>query len=133
MDFYGGDLEGIKQKIPYLKELGVTALYINPIFEAPSVHKYDCIDYFHMGRHFGGDEALAELSRALHENGMKLILDISINHTGVEHKWFNRDGVFFDKSQGAYNNPGSVERSFYFFKEGSNEYKGWVDNLCTLH
>ena len=93
LDFYGGDLQGVKEKIPYLKELGVTAVYLNPIFSAPSAHKYDCLDYFHVDPHFGGDEALAELSAALHENGMKLILDISINHTGIAHKWFNRDCV----------------------------------------
>ena len=135
MDFFGGDLKGIQDKIPYLKGLGVTALYINPIFEAPSVHKYDCIDYFHVDKHFGGDEALAELSKALHENGMKLVIDISINHTGIGHKWFNRDGLHFDKSIGAYNNPDSEERSYYFFKPGTNEYKAWagVDTLPTLN
>lgn len=134
LDFYGGDLEGVKEKIPYLKELGVTAVYLNPIFEAPSVHKYDCIDYFHVDPHFGGDEALAELSAALHENDMKLILDISINHTGTSHKWFNKDGVYFDKSVGAYNNPDSIERSYYFFKD-DNTYHGWYDNasLPTLN
>lgn len=134
LDFYGGDLEGVKEKIPYLKELGVTAVYLNPIFEAPSVHKYDCIDYFHVDPHFGGDEALAELSAALHENDMKLILDISINHTGTSHKWFNKDGVYFDKSVGAYNNPDSTERSYYFFKD-DNTYHGWYDNpgLPTLN
>lgn len=134
MDFFGGDLQGIKEKIPYLKELGVTALYLNPIFFAPSVHKYDCLDYFHVDPHFGGDEALAELSAALHENGMKLILDISINHTGIAHKWFNRDGVWFDKSVGAYNNPNSKERGFYFFGE-NNSYHGWfnVETLPTLN
>ena len=97
LDFFGGDLQGIQQKIPYLKDLGVTALYLNPIFRAPSVHKYDCVDYFHVDPHFGGDEALAALSAALHENGMKLILDISINHTGANHRWFNRDGMFFQR------------------------------------
>ena len=117
LDFFGGDLQGVKQKIPYLKELGVNAVYLNPIFLAPSVHKYDCIDYLQVDPHFGGDEALAELSQALHENGMKLILDISINHTGTAHRWFNRDGLFFDQSEGAYNNPDSKERSYYFFKE----------------
>lgn len=139
LDFHGGDLEGVKEKIPYLKELGVTAVYLNPIFTAPSVHKYDCIDYFHVDPHFGGDEALAELSKALHENDMKLILDISINHTGTAHKWFNKDGLYFDKSQGAYNNPDSKERGYYFFsenfKEGSEDYHGWYDNksLPTLN
>lgn len=134
MDFFGGDLQGIRQKIPYLKELGVTALYLNPIFYAPSVHKYDCLDYFHVDPHLGGDEALAELSQALHENGMKLILDISINHTGIAHKWFNRDGAFFDKSIGAYNNPDSQERGYYFFAP-DNGYHKWlgVDTLPTLN
>ena len=135
LDFFGGDLEGVKQKIPYLKELGVTAVYLNPIFLAPSVHKYDCIDYFHVDPHFGGDEALAELCKALHEQGMKVILDISINHTGTAHKWFNRDGLFFDKSEGAYNNPDSVERGFYFFEKDGNDYMGWsgVKELPTLN
>ena len=134
MDFFGGDLQGIRQKIPYLKELGVTALYLNPIFFAPSVHKYDCLDYFHVDPHLGGDEALAELSQALHENGMKLILDISINHTGIAHKWFNRDGAFFDKSVGAYNNPDAQEREYYFFTP-DNGYHKWlgVDTLPTLN
>ena len=134
MDFFGGDLQGIKAKIPYLKELGVTALYLNPIFDAPSVHKYDCIDYFHVDEHFGGDEALAQLSAALHENGMKLILDISINHTGAAHRWFNRDGLYFDRSEGAFNNPDAPERKFYFFHEG-NTYTEWkgVHDLPTLN
>ena len=134
MDFFGGDLQGIRAKIPYLKALGVTALYLNPIFEAPSVHKYDCIDYFHVDRHFGGDEALAELSKALHENGMKLVLDISINHTGAAHRWFNRDGLYFDKSVGAFNNPDAPERKYYFFHPG-NTYTEWkgVHDLPTLN
>lgn len=134
MDFYGGDLKGVKEKIPYLKELGVTAVYLNPIFAAPSVHKYDCIDYFHVDPHFGGDAALAELSEALHENDMKLILDISINHTGTSHKWFNKDGIYYDKSEGAYNNPDSRERGYYFFQD-DNSYHGWFNNpeLPTLN
>ncbi len=134
LDFFGGDLQGIRAKIPYLKELGVTALYLNPIFAAPSVHKYDCIDYFHVDPHFGGDEALAELSAALHENGMKLILDISINHTGAAHRWFNRDGLYFDKSVGAYNNPDAPERAYYDFHPG-NYYTTWkaVADMPTLN
>ena len=135
LDFYGGDLEGVKEKIGYLKRLGVTAVYLNPIFQAPSVHKYDCIDYFHVDPHFGGDDALADLSAALHEAGMKLILDISINHTGTAHKWFNRDNLYFDSHRGAYQNPESKEREYYFFKENSQDYKGWYENadLPTLN
>lgn len=134
MDFYGGDLRGIREKIPYLKELGVTAVYLNPVFYAPSCHKYDCLDYFHVDPHFGGDEALAELSKALHENGMKLILDISINHTGTAHRWFNKDGIYFPKTEGAYNNPDSVERGYYFFDK-DNHYHGWWDlpSMPTLN
>ena len=134
LDFYGGDLQGIREKIPYLKDLGITALYLNPIFTAPSVHKYDCADYFHVDPHFGGDEALAELSWALHENGMRLILDISINHTGSGHRWFNRDGLYFPRQTGAYQNPESPERAYYFFGPG-NQYKGWwgISSLPVLN
>lgn len=110
LDFYGGDLVGIKNKIPYLKELGVTAIYLNPIFTAKTTHKYDCKDYFHVDPHFGGDEALAELSKALHENGMRLILDISINHTGTDHDWFLN------------------KKEYYFYDSKTGEYKGWFDN-----
>lgn len=136
MDFFGGDLQGIKEKIPYMKELGVTAVYLNPIFQAPSIHKYDCVDYFHVDPHFGGDEALAELSAALHENGMKLILDISINHTGVEHRWFNKDGVFFEKETGSYHNRNAKEREYYFYNNDAyNSYHVWAgfDTLPTLN
>jgi len=134
LDFYGGDLEGVKEKIPYLKELGVTALYINPIFYAATNHKYDCLDYFMVDPHFGGDKALAELSDELHKNGMSYILDVSINHTGTAHKWFNKEGIFFDKSEGAYNNPKAKERNYYFFDD-KNNYKAWFDvpTLPTLN
>lgn len=134
LDFYGGDLEGIRKKIPYLKKLGVTALYLNPIFYAATVHKYDCLDYFHVDPHFGGDEELSRLTDELHKNGIKIILDVSINHTGIANRWFNRDGTFFPKTEGAYNNPNSEEREFYFFGK-NNSYKAWFDvpTLPTLN
>ncbi len=99
MDFFGGDLYGVKEKIPYLKDLGVTAVYLNPIFASYSTHKYDCNDYFHVDEHFGGDEALMELSEALHQAGMKLVLDISINHTGIENKWTTEHREFYFKKE----------------------------------
>lgn len=119
LDFYGGDLDGIIRKIPYLKKLGVNALYLNPIFAGATVHKYDCTDYFQVDPHLGGNEALARLSHALHANAMHLILDISINHTGKGHKWFHKDGP---------------ERECYFFEEGGG-YRCWhqVESLPVLN
>lgn len=125
LDFYGGDLEGILEKIPYLKRLGVNAIYLNPIFYAATVHKYDCLDYFTVDPHFGGNIALEKLTKELHKNGMHIILDVSINHTGTAHKWFNKEGIFFDKAVGAYNNPTNIERSYYFFDE-KNNYRTWA-------
>lgn len=125
LDFYGGDLYGIIDKLDYLKDLGVTALYLNPIFVSPSVHKYDCIDFYHVDPHFGGDEALVQLSEELHRRDMKLLLDISVNHTSSASKWFNRDNEFFESNIGAYQNKESKEREFYFFDE-ENHYDTWV-------
>ncbi len=134
LDFYGGDLEGVEAKIPYLKQLGVTAIYLNPIFYAATTHHYDCLDYFQVDPHLGGDKALASLSKRLHEEGMKLILDVSINHTGTAHRWFNKDGAFFPMSEGAYHQKDAKERAYYFFDE-QNHYKSWhdVSSLPTLN
>lgn len=115
LDFQGGDLYGIKEKIPYLASIGVNALYLNPIFKAMTHHRYDTIDYFNVDPHLGGNEALKELVDEIHKNGMKIILDISINHTGDKHYWFLK--ALEDKS--------SEERGFYYFNE-RNEYKGWA-------
>lgn len=79
-DFQGGDLAGITEKVPYLADLGVDIVYLNPIFTSPSTHKYDCSDYLHVDPGFGGNAALHELVDALHGRGMKLILDASFNH-----------------------------------------------------
>lgn len=103
LDFYGGDLQGVASKIPYLKDLGVNALYLNPIFSAPSNHKYDCSDYYNVDEHFGGNSALAELTAEAHKDDMKLILDISINHTGDSHSWFkNKKAYYFTGENGSY-------------------------------
>lgn len=132
LDFYGGDLEGIKKQIPYFKKLGVNALYLNPIFKAPSHHKYDCIDYFEVDPHFGGNQALKELIEELHKNDMKIMLDTSVNHTGTGHKWFNKEG-YFEKHIGAYNNPEAEEREYYYFDE-NGDYHKWlgVETLPSL-
>lgn len=124
VDFYGGDLEGIIQKLDYLQELGVNAVYLNPIFLSPSIHKYDSLDYFKIDPHFGGEKALEKLCTEVHKRNMKIILDISINHTSSEAAWFNKSGEFYDLTMGAYHNKDSAEREYYFWDD-NKEYDTW--------
>jgi alpha-glucosidase len=114
--FYGGDLQGITERLDYLQELGVNALYLNPIFSAYSNHKYDVADYEHVDVHLGGDEALAELRLALDERGMRYILDIVPNHAGYWHPWF----------QAARADPQAQEAEFFTFNRHPNDYASWL-------
>lgn len=112
--FYGGDLDGISEKLPYLKTLGVTALYLNPVFTAPSVHKYDTEDYRQVDPQFGGDEALLRLRHNTQQQGMRLILDGVFNHSGDSHAWFDRH---HRGTEGACHNPHSPWRDWYHFSD----------------
>lgn len=112
--FYGGTLDGISEKLPYLHELGVTALYLNPVFVAPSVHKYDTEDYRHVDARFGGDQALLRLRRSTHRLGIRLVLDGVFNHSGDSHAWFDRHNR---GTTGACHNPASEWREWYSFDE----------------
>ena len=105
LDFYNGDIPGIIKKLPYLKELGITAIYLNPINDSRTVHRYDAVDFMHVDPKLGGDEAYRELIEKAHEMGIRIILDISINHTGTEALWFKK----------ALSDPESEERGFYYF------------------
>lgn len=115
-EFYGGDLPGIVQRLDYLEELGVTALYLNPIFTAPSNHKYDVADYGQVDPHLGGDRALAELRRAASERGLRVVLDVVPNHCGEEHAWFRR----------ALADAGAPEAEFFTFQEHPDRYEAWL-------
>ncbi len=86
--FFGGDLWGILEKLPYLEDLGVTALYLTPIFRASTNHRYDTEDYSEVDPALGGNEALKLLVSELHRRGMRLILDGVFNHCGVGHPFF---------------------------------------------
>lgn len=86
--FLGGDLYGIKEKLPYLKSLGVGAIYLNPICLSPSNHKYDIVDYLQVDPRFGGNEAFRELASEAHALGMKVLLDMVFNHTSSDHPFF---------------------------------------------
>ena len=115
LDFYNGDLLGIEKKLPYLAELGVTALYLTPVFAARTTHRYDCTDYFAVDDGLGGNEALASLSEKAHEKGIKLILDVSINHTGSDHVWHRQ----------ALANPKGEEASYYYARADGG-FEGWL-------
>ena len=122
--FHGGDLVGIRARLDYLAdELGVTMLYLNPIFTSGSNHKYDTEDYFHVDPHLGGDQALVDLADALRARGMRLVLDASVNHTGINHPWFNR--LARHEVDGAFQSPGSPWRSWYTFAGPAESYAGW--------
>lgn len=87
-NYFGGDLQGIIQKLPYLEELGVTALYLTPIFEALSNHKYDTVDYTRIDPHFGDESTLVELVQKAHERGIRIMLDGVFNHCGGGFRQF---------------------------------------------
>jgi len=86
--FSGGDLVGIAKKLDYLENLGITGIYLTPIFTAPSNHKYDTVDYFEVDPGFGGNHALEQLVTALHARGMRIILDGVFNHCSDRHPFF---------------------------------------------
>jgi alpha-glucosidase len=121
IEFFGGDLQGVAQRIGYLADLGVSALYLNPIFEAPSVHKYDVADYGRVDAHLGGDAGLVTLRGALDERAMRLILDIVPNHCGATHPWFTA----------AQADPTAPSAEFFTFRRHPDEYESWL-GVSTL-
>lgn len=122
-DFFGGNLLGIIKKLPYLKELSVGAIYLNPIFESPSNHKYDTSDYKNIDRMFGDDKVFKDLCSAAEELGIKIILDGVFSHTGSDSIYFNREGHC--PGVGAYQSMNSPYYSWYRFKKYPEEYESW--------
>lgn len=100
--FAGGDLAGIIEKMDYLKELGINALYLTPVFRSNSNHKYDIIDYFTVDPQFGTKEELRQLVKLAHENGIRVVLDAVFNHCSMEMQQFQdvlekgRESRFYD-------------------------------------
>ena len=123
--FFGGNLFGIEEKLPYLQELGVTVLYLSPIFKAYSNHKYDTGDYMQVDEMFGGEEALKSLIEKGRSHGIRIILDGVFNHTGDDSIYFNKRGKY--PSVGAYQSKKSPYYSWYYFKDYPNEYVSWWD------
>jgi cyclomaltodextrinase len=123
LDFFGGDLEGIRQKLTYLKELGVTILYLNPIFKARSNHRYDTGDYMTVDPLLGDEEAFGRLCKEAIAIGIRVLLDGVFSHTGEDSLYFNRYGHY--PSIGAYQSQGSPYFSWYQFYRFPDEYASW--------
>lgn len=87
-EFYGGDILGVIDKLPYLSDLGVTGIYFTPIFESRTAHKYDTKDYFKIDPQFGTNEDFGKLVREAHKLGIKVVLDAVLNHCGFDHPFF---------------------------------------------
>ncbi|MBG6085219.1 glycoside hydrolase family 13 protein [Zhihengliuella flava] len=119
--FYGGDLPGITEKLGHLQELGATVLYVTPMFPARSNHRYDAADFAGVDPLLGGDEALIELVEQAHARGLRVIGDLTTNHSGDAHEWFRSARADRD----------APEADFYYFDDARENYVAWlgVDSL----
>ncbi|WP_317854110.1 glycoside hydrolase family 13 protein [Chakrabartyella piscis] len=144
--FYGGDLQGILQKLDYLEDLGIEVLYLNPIFVSPSNHKYDIGDYDYVDPHLGvifpredgkpqtyaeivtnkenleaSNQLFADLVKEAHSRGMRVVVDGVFNHCGAFHKWLDGEGIYGD---GALENEESPYHDYFYWNEDGT-YDGW--------
>jgi glycosidase/fibronectin type 3 domain-containing protein len=115
-NFYGGDLQGILDKLDYLQDLGVTALYMNPIFESPSNHKYDTADFGQIDDNLGDLALFESLAAQASSRGISLILDGVFNHSSSDSIYFDRYGNF-QHVIGACESPASPYRDWYYFTD----------------
>ncbi|MFI7522606.1 glycoside hydrolase family 13 protein [Micromonospora globbae] len=123
--FYGGDLDGITERLDHLDRLGVNTVYLTPVFPARSNHRYDASDFDTVDPLLGGDAALARLADAVHARGWRLLGDITSNHTGDAHRWFTA----------AVSDVRAPERELYYFDELTGDYESWkgVKSLPKLN
>lgn len=113
---FGGDLAGVAEHLDHLVELGATVLYLTPFFPAQSNHRYDAATFDHVDPVLGGDAALTALVEAAHARGLRVMGDLTSNHTGDAHEWF----------LAARADAGSPEAGFYFFDEHPDHYASWL-------
>lgn len=123
LDFFGGNLNGIIEKLPYLKSLGVDIIYLNPIFRARSNHRYDTGDYARIDPLCGTEEEFRSLCKAAKELGMRVMLDGVFSHTGEDSVYFNHFGHY--PTLGAYQGDSSPYFDWYTFKKFPEDYRAW--------
>lgn len=121
-DFFGGNLNGIREKLPYLASLGVSCIYLNPVFLSPSNHRYNTADYQRVDPMLGTEADLAELARAAKTYGIRLMLDGVFSHTGDDSVYFDAKGTF---GGGACSDPNSPYRAWYTFTHYPDAYHCW--------
>lgn len=114
---YGGDLHGVREHLDHLSALGATLLYLTPFFPAGSSHRYDATTFDTVDPLLGGESALAALCAEAHRRGIRVIGDLTLNHTGVGHEWF----------AAAQARPDGPEAAFYLFGESPDDYVAWYD------
>ncbi|MBC7474890.1 MAG: glycoside hydrolase family 13 protein [Candidatus Sericytochromatia bacterium] len=132
-DFFGGDIEGVRQKLTYLNSLGINTIYFNPIFQSPSNHKYDTQDYRTIDPHFASNSEFKKFVQEAHSKGIRVIIDGVYNHTGSWHRWFNRAKQF--DTVGAFQSQQSPWADFYSFSSFPSKYTSWwgFDTLPKLN
>ena len=113
--FFGGDLWGVIEHLDHLEKLGVNTLYLTPIFPARSNHRYDASSFDVVDPLLGGNKAYAALIAEVHKRGIRIIGDLTSNHSGDAHEWFKK----------AYKNPKARESEFYYFSDGNKKYDSW--------
>ncbi|MBQ6788714.1 MAG: glycoside hydrolase family 13 protein [Clostridia bacterium] len=121
--FFGGDLWGIAEELPYIASLGASTIYLSPVFDAASNHKYDTADYLTVDSMFGGDDALRNLCAEARKYGISVMLDGVFNHTGSDSLYFNKEGKY--DTVGAYQSKKSPYYDWYCFKEYPDKYDSW--------
>jgi len=122
-DFFGGSLNGITAKLDDLAALGVTVLYLNPIFESASNHRYNTADYLHIDPMLGTEEDFRRLCREAKERGIRVILDGVFNHTGSQSRYFNADGFY--PGAGAAQSTDSPYFNWFSFHPWPTDYDAW--------
>lgn len=122
-DFFGGNLTGIEEKLPYLQSLGINTIYLNPIFASPSNHRYDTADYKHIDHFLGTNEEFGQLCTKAKELGIRIILDGVFSHTGDDSLYFNKYGTY--DTLGAYQSQDSPYYDWYKFHKYPDRYESW--------